>query len=101
MARNLKILFSVITLLLVISCDEKPQNPVKKYGDVLIDTYKQGGQTGEKANLDAVRKAVKTYQATHDKYPQSLDEVRVFIITPIDLSRYEYDPENGSVSLKK
>jgi hypothetical protein len=101
MAKNLKILFSVITLLLVVSCDEKAQNPVKKYGDVLIDTYKQGGQTGEKANLDAVRKAVKTYQATYDKNPQSLDEVRTLIITPIDLSRYEYDPENGSVSLKK
>jgi hypothetical protein len=101
MARNVTIFFSVFALLLVISCDEKPQNPVKQYGDVLIDTYKHGGQTGEKANLEAVRTAVKTYQTTHDKYPESLDEVRALIITPIDLSRYEYDPENGSVSLKK
>jgi hypothetical protein len=101
MAGKIKILFSVIALLLVMSCDEKPQNPVKNYGDVLIDTYKRGGETGEKANLDALRKAVMTYQTTHDKYPESLDELRELIVTPIDLSRYEYNPDSGSVSLKK
>jgi hypothetical protein len=101
MAKSLRTLFSVIALLLVISCDEKPQNPVKQYGDVLIDTYKRGGETGEKANIAAVRNAVKTYQTMHDKYPLSLDEVKALIVTPIDLSIYEYNRENGSVSLKK
>ncbi len=101
MTQGLRLLFLVIIILLAVSCDQKPKNPVAEYGDTLIDAYKRGGQAGETANLDALKKAVAAYHATNDKYPQSLDEVRDLIATPIDLSRYDYDPENGSVSLKK
>ncbi len=101
MSRCLQILFPAIIVLLVISCDQKPKNPVLEYGDTLIDAYKRAGQTAETGNLDAVRKAVAAYHATHDKYPESLDEVKDLISSPIDLSKYDYNPESGSVSLKR
>jgi hypothetical protein len=94
--------FSIIfTALLIISCDEKPKTPVSEYGDALIDSYKKGQQAGEIANLDAVKKAVAAYHASNDRYPESLDEVKDLIRSEIDLSKYEYNARNGSVSLKK
>jgi hypothetical protein len=93
-------LFS-LTLTLLFACNEQPKNPVAEYGDSLIGAYKSGQQGGETANLDAVKKTVEMYHATHDKYPQNLDEIKDLISSKIDLSRYEYNPENGSVSLKQ
>ena len=101
MSRCLQILFPAIIVLLVIACDQKPKNPVSEYGDTLIDAYKRGSQIAETGNLDAVRKAVAAYHATHDKYPESLDKIKDLITSPIDLSKYDYNPESGSVSLKR
>jgi hypothetical protein len=97
-----KVLLSIIlTLFFLLSCDQKPKNPVAEYGDALIDSYKRGQKAGEIANLDAVKKAVNAYHASNDRYPQSLDEIKDLIGTNIDLSKYEYNPENGLVSIKK
>ena len=97
-----KVLLSIIlTLFFLLSCDQKPKNPVAEYGDALIDSYKRGQKAGEMANLDAVNKAVKAYHASNDRYPQSLDEIKDLIGSNIDLSKYEYNPENGLVSIKK
>src|SRR4030042_2310470 len=97
-----KVLLSIIlTLFFLLSCDQKPKNPVAEYGDALIDSYKRGQKAGEIANLDAVKKAVKAYHASNDRYPQSIDEIRDLIGSNIDLSRYEYNPEDGLVSMKK
>lgn len=92
--------FSVI-LFFLIACDQKPKNPVAEYGDSLIGAYKSGQHAGEIGNLDAVKKAVEAYRAANDKYPESLDQVKDLIGSNIDLSQYDYNPENGSVSLKK
>jgi hypothetical protein len=97
-----KVLLSIIlTLFFLLSCDQKPKNPVAEYGDALIGSYKKGQKAGEIANLDAVKSAVKAYHASNDRYPQSLDEIKNLIGADIDLSKYEYNPENGMVSLKK
>ena len=97
-----KVLLSIIlTLFFLLSCDQKPKNPVAEYGDALIDSYKRGQKAGEIANLDAVKKAVEAYRASNDRYPQKLDEIKDLIGTNIDLSKYEYNPENGLVSIKK
>jgi hypothetical protein len=48
-----------------------------------------------------VKKAVAAYHASNDRYPESLDEVKDLIRSEIDLSKYEYNARNGSVSLKK
>lgn len=91
----------LVALSLLFACDEKPGNPVAEYGDSLTGAYTQGRQAGDTANLDAVRKTVDIYRATHGNYPQSLDEIQGLMPTKINLSRYKYNPENGAVSLKE
>jgi hypothetical protein len=91
----------ILTLFFLLSCDQKPKNPVAEYGDTLINSYKRGQNAGEIANLDAVKSAVKAYHALNDRYPQSLNEIKNLIGANIDLSKYDYNPENGMVSIKK
>jgi hypothetical protein len=101
MNRFRAILSLIVILFLVFACKEKPKNPVAEYGDALIDSYKRGQQAGEKANLDAVKKAVESFRATNGRLPENLEEAQEFIGSGIDPSKYDYNPENGSVSLKK
>lgn len=91
----------LFSLCLVMSCDQKPKNPVSEYGDAMIDSYKKGQQVGITANLDALKKGIEAYRAANDKYPPSLHEVRDLIGSNMDLTQYDYNPENGTVSLKK
>jgi len=74
---------------------------VSEYGNTLVDTYKRGQNAGVTANLDTVKKAVQSYQAANGKYPETLDDAKDFIGSEVDLSKYEYNPETGIVSLKK
>jgi competence protein ComGC len=101
MPKSRPILFLTVLVLFLISCDQKPKNPVDEYGTSLIDSYKKAQKAGESANLDAVKKSVQAYRAANDKYPDSLDEIKGFINSDIDLSKYDYNPENGAVSIKK
>jgi hypothetical protein len=90
-----------VILFFLFACDQKPKNPVAEYGDSLIGAYKSGQRAGEIGNLEAVKKAVAAYHAANDKYPENLDQVKDLIGSNMDLSQYDYNPENGSVSLKK
>jgi|WetSurSiteA1Bulk_404760.scaffolds.fasta_scaffold123315_1 hypothetical protein len=85
---------------LTIACDEKPKNPASEYGDALIGAYKSSQLAGEAANLDTVKKAVQAYRAANDKYPAVLEDVGDLISGSVDLSKYNYNPETGEVSLK-
>jgi hypothetical protein len=94
--------FSIlICLFFLFACDEKPKNPVAEYGDALVDSYKRSQQAAEKANLDALKKAVQLYYASNERFPKNLDEAKDFIGPDIDISKYDYSPETGTVSLKK
>jgi hypothetical protein len=100
--RLIPLFFILISLFfLITACDQKPKNPVSEYGDAMIDAYKKGQQAGVMANLDAVKKAVAAYHASNDRYPPSLADVKDLIGSDIDLEQYDYNPENGTVSLKK
>jgi ABC-type microcin C transport system permease subunit YejB len=103
MSRVFHIIPVILAVVLVFfcACDRKPKNPVAEYGDSLIGAYKSGQQAGQIGNLEAVRKAVAAYRASNDKYPETLDQVKDLIGSDIDMSQYDYNPENGSVSLKK
>jgi hypothetical protein len=104
MSRMAHTIFSIIltiALFFLFACDQKPKNPVAEYGNSMIGAYKSGQHAEEIGNLEAVKKAVAAYHASNDKYPESLDEVKDLIGSNIDLSQYDYNPENGSVSLKK
>lgn len=85
---------------LLFSCQEKPQNPVAIYGDTMINSYEKGKQAGEAGNLDAVKKALAAYHAANDKYPENLEEIKPLVGRNLDMSRYDYDPQNGTVALK-
>lgn len=95
-----RLLVAVAILSVIIACDEKPKNPVAEYGDTMINSYQKGKQAGIDGNLEAVRKAVDAYHATNDKYPQSLNDVQPLIGSAVDFSKYDYNPENGTVTLK-
>ena len=82
------------------SCEGKPANPFAEYGDTMINSYQKGKQAGETGNLDAVRNAVRAYHAANDRYPQNLDEIKELLGSELDLSRYDYNPQNGTVTIK-
>ena len=93
------IILSVV-LVFLCACDRKPKNPVAEYGNSLIGAYKSGQHAGQIGNLEAVQKAVAAYHASNDKYPETLDQVKDLIGSDVDMSQYDYNPENGAVSLK-
>ncbi|MDQ7786339.1 MAG: hypothetical protein RDU01_01905 [Thermodesulfovibrionales bacterium] len=95
------IILCLFGLAFLFACNEGPKNPVAEYGDALTGAYKRGQQGGETANLDAVKKTVGIYRATYGNYPQTLDDIKDLMTSKIDLSRYQYNPENGAVSLKE
>jgi hypothetical protein len=95
-----KLFFAVVILAAVLSCDEKPKNPVAEYGDAMLNSYQKGKQAGEEGGLDAVRKAIQAYHATNDKYPQNLEEIKSLLNSEVDFSKYDYNSESGSVNLK-
>jgi hypothetical protein len=98
----LQLFFSLILILAFLSaCKEKPKNPVSEYGNALMGAYKRGQQGGEIANLEAVKKTIAAYHAVNDRYPQSLDEIKNMIGSNIDLSKYDYNPDNGTVKIKQ
>jgi hypothetical protein len=101
MNRLRRILSLIFVLFILFACKEKPKNPVAEYGDALIDSYKRGQKAGDTANLDALKKAVESYRATNGRLPENMEEMNEFIGSGIDTSKYDYNPENGAVSLKK
>ena len=95
-----RLFFAVAILAAILACDEKPKNPVAEYGNAMINSYQRGKQAGVSGNLDAVKNAVQAYHAANDKYPQNLDEIQPLIGSPVDFSKYDYDPQSGTVTLK-
>jgi len=96
-----RLCFAVVILSVILACDEKPKNPVAEYGDVMINSYQKGKQAGIEGNLDAVKNAIQAYHAANDKYPQNLAEIKPLLGgTEVDFSKYDYNPENGTVTLK-
>ncbi|MFA6055554.1 MAG: hypothetical protein WC769_09275 [Thermodesulfovibrionales bacterium] len=99
---NRKTVVSIlICLFFLLACDEKPKNPVAEYGDALVNSYKRSQQAAEEANLDALKKAVQLYYASNERFPKNLNEAKEFISPDMDLSKYDYSPDTGTVSLKK
>ncbi|MBI5100272.1 MAG: hypothetical protein HZB33_00320 [Nitrospirae bacterium] len=90
----------ILTAVLIAACEGKPKNPVAEYGDAMINSYQKGKQAGEIGNLAAVKDALRTYHAANDKYPQSLEDIKPLIGSDIDFTKYDYNPEDGSLRLK-
>ena len=95
-----QLFFIVAALFILTACDQKPKNPVSEYGSAMVNSYKRAKQTGEIANLDSIKKAIKAYHAVNDKYPENLKDIEKLLGTTIDDSKYDYNPDTGMVSLK-
>jgi len=95
-----RIIFALVILTFIFACEEKPKNPVAEYGNVMMNSYQRGKQAGVEESLVAVREALKAYHAANDKYPQNLEEIKPLFSSEVDLSKYDYNPENGAVTLK-
>jgi competence protein ComGC len=96
------LVLGLMVLPLLIACKKKPENPVEEYGTALIGSYKHAQNAGVAANLDAVQRSVQAYRAANGKFPESLEELKKdFMGSDIDMSAYDYDPETGTVSIKK
>lgn len=88
-------------MLVIAACKEKPKNPVAEYGDTLINSIDRSRAAADVANLDALKKALQAYHAAQDKYPADLGELAPLIGGGVDFSKYDYDPQTGTVGLKK
>ena len=94
-------LFIVLPILFLAACDSKPRTAFDDYGDAITGSYVKGQHAGKTGNLDAVRKAVSMYHAEHGFYPETLEDIQESIRLDVDMSQFEYNPENGDVSLVK
>jgi hypothetical protein len=86
--------------LILTACDQKPKNPVSDYGSALLGAPERAQEGAETANLDAVRKCIGAYRAANDKYPESLKDIEDLLGSPVDPSKYDYNPQTGIVTLK-
>lgn len=89
----------------VFACSEKPKEqaapaPVDPMTRSAAGAYHRSKEAGAEANIDSIRTAIKAFHAANDRYPASLDEIKAFIGSDIDLGPYTYDPQTGSVTIK-
>jgi hypothetical protein len=98
----MRLLFICLSLFIVVlpACKEEPKNPISEYGDSLIKSYQGAQNAAEQANIDAIRKAVSAYRAANEGFPKDLKDIENLISGPIDLTKYDYDPATGTVTLK-
>jgi hypothetical protein len=90
---------TVSLVLLLPACREKPKNPVEKYGDAVIDAYTRSEKVSDKASLNEIRGMLRTYRTDHGQWPASLQDLQGTMVRPVDLSKFDYDPQTGEVTL--
>jgi hypothetical protein len=86
----------IVTSLILPACNSEQENPVDTY----LGAAKNAGNVADAANLDALRKSIEAYRAANGNYPKSLKDIEGMPGSPMDFSRYAYDPQTGTVTLK-
>jgi outer membrane protein assembly factor BamD (BamD/ComL family) len=96
------VLISTLLLLLplVSACKDKPRNPVKEYGNAVINSYKKAQDAAETANFELIKRAIQQFHAANGEYPASLKDLGKFIGIKINADMYEYDPRTGTITLR-
>ena len=74
-------------------------NPVESYGTGLVGAKKQAENTKDQANLVGLQQAVQQFRAFNGRLPESLEELKGSVRMEFDVSRYDYDPDTGKVTL--
>jgi hypothetical protein len=86
----------IVSSLALPACNSKQENPVNTY----VSVKKSASDAADIANLDALRQTVQAYHAANGNYPASLKDVEGMLGSPVDFSKYNYDPQTGSVTMK-
>jgi hypothetical protein len=94
--RNYIMLTAVIISLILPACESKQENPV----DIYLRDKQSARSAADAADLDALRKSLGAYRAANGSYPDSLKDLEGMLGSQLDFSRYDYDPQTGTVTLK-
>ncbi len=83
--------------------EQKPESAkqiIENYGEGLVTSMDKARAAQAKVDIREVQRVIQDYALAHDgAYPASLDEISGSL-AGIDLSSFDYDPSNGSVSLR-
>lgn len=93
----LMILIIPVSFLFFAGCD----NPVEKGGDEVINALKRSQSVADNATVNALNNAAQTFKTMNSKYPDSIEQLERFTGEQIDREKFEYDPVEGKISLKK
>ncbi|HAM53419.1 MAG TPA: hypothetical protein DCP92_23000 [Nitrospiraceae bacterium] len=92
------VIFLLGLLFVTVSCDTK--NPVEQYGTTAVKAYKDTQQSASRADLHNLQEAIKAFHVANDRYPKDLKELENFTGSPLDSSKYDYDPSQGTITQK-
>jgi len=73
---------------------------VQGYASGLTGAAGKARAAGAKVEIDAIGTAIRDYQFENSKYPASLDDIKDRLSPDMDLSKYVYHPDTGTVAPK-
>ena len=100
--KKIRVLFLVLSVSLLLAtagCDSEV-NPVKEFGDSMIESVEASKEFADEITFLNIKKALQMYYAENSKYPETLKNIEDFMDSPIDIELYEYNPETGELSKK-
>ncbi len=89
---------SIVILLAVmhIGCSEEQKNPIREYGDTLVDSLDKAETAALKINLRTIETAINRFEAEKGRLPENLGELN---LANISIRDYDYDPDTGHVEI--
>jgi hypothetical protein len=91
---------TLFLLTFLISGCEDMKNPIEQYGDDVVGAHQSSKRLAREITLISIKSAVQAYYISNGRYPEDLREIETLMDSPLDLDAYQYNPENGEVSLK-
>ncbi len=105
--RRLLVFFLLSILISLVSCESKitgenkSRNPVEQYGDDVTRAYTGTQQFAKQMDVKSLQDAIRSFHVMNDRYPKDIEELAYFTGTPLDNSKYDYDPAAGTIKGKE
>jgi len=105
--RRLFVFFLLLLLISLLSCESKitgenkSKNPVEQYGDDVTRAYTGTQRFARQIDVKNLQDAIRSFHVMNGRYPRDLAEVEHFAGTPLDSSKYDYDPSAGTIKEKE
>lgn len=97
--RNLALIILIAALFA--SCEKEQANPVKEYGNALIDSKRQAEAEADASVTRALIHSAEMYRAENGNFPDSLETLSGFAHIEADGEKFSYDPKTGRVAKKR